>query len=229
MQAPLRNESGPTSATHEAHANLRRVWAEGWAHPDYDPDWTSTELPSDVRAALNWFAPAARLLDIGCGDGRLSALLAAEGFRVFGIDFAAGAIERARNQKKLNETNQLDFACLDICAQDPLPRGFDALVDRGCLHGLLKDLYPVYATRVAGAARSGARFLLLYALHHAEFASSQNENILRENAIDRLRATFSPYFDIVDIQSTTIQKKSHPVPALALRLIRNEAYHDRDL
>ncbi|WP_372733644.1 class I SAM-dependent methyltransferase [Nocardioides sp.] len=67
-------------------------------------DWDSIEeLPSHeylVPAALRWvehFAPK-RLLDLGCGDGRLSAELAQGDSAVTGLDFSTVGIARARER-----------------------------------------------------------------------------------------------------------------------------------
>ena len=40
-------------------------------------------------------APPARVLDLGCGTGTLSELLAAEGYDAVGVDFSPAMIERA--------------------------------------------------------------------------------------------------------------------------------------
>lgn len=55
-------------------------------------------LDADERivTALLELAPGASLLDVPCGDGRLSLRLAARGHAVVGVDLAAGELERAR-------------------------------------------------------------------------------------------------------------------------------------
>ncbi|GAC1610610.1 MAG: class I SAM-dependent methyltransferase [Mycobacteriales bacterium] len=61
-----------------------------WCAETEDPDvaalaWLRTELP--VRAAV---------IDLGCGPGRHSANLLAQGLRVLGVDISARAVELAR-------------------------------------------------------------------------------------------------------------------------------------
>jgi ubiquinone/menaquinone biosynthesis C-methylase UbiE len=56
----------------------RRAWAE----------FLSRWAPADPGAVL----------DVGCGTGSLSALLAAAGHRVTGVDLASGMVERARDK-----------------------------------------------------------------------------------------------------------------------------------
>jgi 2-polyprenyl-3-methyl-5-hydroxy-6-metoxy-1,4-benzoquinol methylase len=50
-----------------------------------------------------------KILDVGCGDGRLAAALSNLGFKVIGIDFSQNAINYAR---KL--VPKADFVCMDI-------------------------------------------------------------------------------------------------------------------
>lgn len=50
------------------------------------------------RFLLANLGPRARVLDLGCGDGRFAAELVASGARVIGIDVAEGAVRRARRR-----------------------------------------------------------------------------------------------------------------------------------
>jgi len=56
------------------------------------------QLPGVLFRLLEGLAPFARILDVGCGDGRVAALLSERGFRVTGIDESAGMIDHARRR-----------------------------------------------------------------------------------------------------------------------------------
>ena len=62
-----------------------------------------------------------RIVDIGCGDGRLAHLLAAAGYQVTGVDQSPTALERVRVEKVLCSADQLPFSDrqfdLAICAE----------------------------------------------------------------------------------------------------------------
>jgi SAM-dependent methyltransferase len=57
------------------------------------------------------------VLELGCGDGRDSAVLAAAGHRLVGVDLSAEAVERARQR-----VPSAEFHCQDIRAPFPVER-----------------------------------------------------------------------------------------------------------
>ncbi len=61
----------------------------------YADDVPETPVDSDVKAVASALTPG-NALDLGCGAGQNSIWLATEGWRVHGLDIAAGAIERAQ-------------------------------------------------------------------------------------------------------------------------------------
>jgi 2-polyprenyl-3-methyl-5-hydroxy-6-metoxy-1,4-benzoquinol methylase len=67
---------------------------------------------------------ARRLLEVGCGDGALAAMLAADGFEVVAIDAAEDAVARARARgvdARLAEWPQFDAAGFDACRSTAKP------------------------------------------------------------------------------------------------------------
>jgi SAM-dependent methyltransferase len=63
--------------------------------PIYDP-WCPWGPPDDFFMALAEQTPQARVLDFGCGTGRLAIALAAAGHRVTGVDPASNSLKVAR-------------------------------------------------------------------------------------------------------------------------------------
>lgn len=68
----------------------------------------------------------AEVLDYGCGPGRLSGLLAAQGFKVKGVDTSAGMIEQARTLMK--PSLKLAFEVIREAAEALPPSRYDAIV-----------------------------------------------------------------------------------------------------
>lgn len=83
------------------------------------------ELGAPVMALLDP-QPRERVLDLGCGDGRLTAELAARGSTVRGVDASPAMVEAAR--KRGLEASVMDGAALDF------EGGFDAVFSNAALH-----------------------------------------------------------------------------------------------
>lgn len=93
-----------------------------------------------------------RVLDVGCGEGPNSALLAILGAKVTGVDLSAGALDVARARATLEGVaKQCTFVCSPM-ETAPIPDGScDAVFCDAILHHLLDDL--------DGAMRRLMRFL----------------------------------------------------------------------
>src|SRR5262245_13653618 len=81
-------------------------------------------------------AGAARVLDVGCGLGRLTWSIARAGRHVVGLGLSPTMIERARNART---SAGVEFQCLDFMAFDAGGRSFDCVVSAATLHHLDSD------------------------------------------------------------------------------------------
>lgn len=68
-----------------------------------------------------------RVLDAGCGTGRVAIELARRGYEVLGVDLDAGMLERARRDAPRLHWLHSDLATLDLAGVDP----FDVVVAAG--------------------------------------------------------------------------------------------------
>lgn len=101
------------------------------------------ELPylTDMVSRLARKAPA-RILDLGCGSGWLSVLLARNAFDVTGVDVAAQAINLARDWAQ-QESLAIDFQVKDLANLDFQPDSFDA-----CVANSIFEHFPLEMTKV---------------------------------------------------------------------------------
>ncbi|MFM2085780.1 MAG: hypothetical protein RLZZ237_649 [Pseudomonadota bacterium] len=62
----------------------------------YARDWLEQDAPSDMYALLKQYFTPGPTADIGCGAGRDTAWLAANGFQAIGVDVSQGLLDEAR-------------------------------------------------------------------------------------------------------------------------------------
>lgn len=97
---------------------FRRLAAEG------------ADLAGEARLLDALVPPGARILDAGCGTGRVAGALAARGHTAVGVDADPALIEAARTDHPGPRWLVADLAELDLAAQGE-PEPFDAAVVAG--------------------------------------------------------------------------------------------------
>ena len=63
----------------------------------WDEEYTRTTWrgPYSIRQMQEYLAPGARILDVGCGNGKLFSPLVRAGYDVFGLDVSGNALRRS--------------------------------------------------------------------------------------------------------------------------------------
>lgn len=74
---------------------MRSPWAREYRRTPETYIW-GTEPSSFAREVAAMLPPGARLLDLGCGEGRDSVFFATQGFEVVGVDASRAGIAKAR-------------------------------------------------------------------------------------------------------------------------------------
>lgn len=95
------------------------------------------------------------VLEVGCGSGRLSALLAAHGAHVTGVDLSPRMVQRARELRA--ESGGLEFICGDFLQLPLQPEGFDCVISAAALHHM--PLEPA-VVKMRNLVRSGGRLII---------------------------------------------------------------------
>lgn len=73
--------------------------ARGWSEKEYaDPSVFMERRAAMIRHWGTPLGPGDRVLELGCGDGTLSCLLARQGFEVTGVDISRGMVEEAKRR-----------------------------------------------------------------------------------------------------------------------------------
>lgn len=117
----------------------RRIWDEAASSFDEEPDHGLREprVREAWTALINRWLPetSAKVLDIGCGTGSLSVVMAEQGHTVTGIDLSPAMIELAR-QKADQHGVSIDFQVMDAAYPQFAPRSFDVILCRHLLWAL---------------------------------------------------------------------------------------------
>ncbi len=125
-----------------------------------------------VLAGLPPVRPGARVLDLGCGSGLLSIVLAGRGCRVTGVDFSADMLAQARvNAERHGVAENADFVQADI-HELPFDAGtFDLAVTRN-VTWVLQDVARVY-TETLRVLKTGGMFVNIDANYGKTFREAE--------------------------------------------------------
>ncbi len=98
------------------------------------PPWDIGQpQPAFVRLIEDGILRDGPVLDVGCGTGENSLLLAAKGFDVTGVDSAPRAIEKAKRKAKERKL-KARFLVHDAFALAALKKRFASVIDSGLFH-----------------------------------------------------------------------------------------------
>jgi SAM-dependent methyltransferase len=146
----------------------QEFWEQRFAAADtpWDRGSASPQLAAWIAAGM--LRPC-RILVPGCGSGHEVAALAEAGFEVTGLDYAAQAIARTRQQLADSGT-QAAVVQADVLTWRP-ERPFDAVYEQTCLCALYPDDWRAYADQLHGwIASAGKLFALFMQLPRAQAA-----------------------------------------------------------
>jgi len=183
------------------------------------PEHTNREA-DDIERVLA-APPGGELLDVPCGHGRLSAALAARGYRVTGVDLSAEALTHARAGASATEgapDARLSFEHRDM-RDLPWPNRFDGAFCFGNSFGYLDDDGNLAFLRsVAAALKPRARFVLetpmvleslLTQLKDRPWFKAGDIHLLVNNSYDPARGRLDIEYTFVRNGTTEIRRSTH--------------------
>lgn len=137
----------------------REITARNPKHShDYARRWQTMidrgdDIDGEARLIDALVPRGSRILDAGCGQGRLGGYLAERGHRVVGFDIDPVLIGHARAR------HEGEWVVGDLC-RDPLPQGFDLVVAAGNVMCFLDPFGRQAALdNIVAALRPGGRFV----------------------------------------------------------------------
>lgn len=147
--------------------------ANRWAPADYAKNAAFVPRLGDAALALLDPRPGELVLDVGCGDGALTARIVAAGAQAIGLDSSPEMVEAAR-------ARGIDAFVADAENMDLARFGqFDAVFSNAALHWMLDP--DAVASGIFAALRDGGRFA-------GEMGGAGNLTTLRRGLRDELTA-----------------------------------------
>lgn len=180
------------------------------SHPDWNEHYAGGNLPWDtgvpdehlVAAIRAGHVAPGRTLEVGCGTGTNALWLAAQGFKVLGVDVATLAIDKART-KATAAAPDCRFEVLDFLAAEPAGGPFDFVFDRGCFHVFDDaDARARFAARVAAQLAPGGQWISLVG---STEGPPRDGGPPRRSARD-LTAAMEPVVELVELRSIVFEK-----------------------
>lgn len=136
----------------QVYARLLERYEQG------DVPWDDPLPPPEVTQFVPTLEPG-RALDLGCGYGRASLYLAAQGWDVDGVDFVEEALDEARRRSKKAGLS-IKFHRASVTELDFLQGSYQFALDVGCGHALDYRGLELYRDHLSRLMAPGGIFLL---------------------------------------------------------------------
>ncbi len=120
--------------------------------------WGDVRIPKELKDLVGTYHPKTSL-ELGCGLGRFSSYLAAQGVKTTGVDFSSVAIEKAKKRGG-NAEHKPTFMVGDVTNLEMINQQFDLSFDIGCFHCLSEPEQQEYVSEVYRLLRPGATHLI---------------------------------------------------------------------
>lgn len=156
-------------------------------------DWYERGLLGDLAGA--------RVLDVGCGNGRNSAWLASQGARVTGIDIATGLLDVVRPRMP----EGVILVSIDVLREEIPGDAFDLVYDSGCFHHLAPHRRITYLEQVMPRVAPAGSYGLVAFSQERQPSPSDTEILVSGDTaggtsftLNDLEAIFSTYLQLVE-------------------------------
>jgi ubiquinone/menaquinone biosynthesis C-methylase UbiE len=123
-----------------------------------DLPWAQGTPERVLNKVLQKRGAPGRALDVGCGAGTFSVVMAKAGYEVTSLDFMSTALEMAeRTAREAGvKLNLVQGNALEWRAEQP----FDLVLDSGCLHGIQESDCPRYKEQLLRWLKPGGDYVL---------------------------------------------------------------------
>jgi cyclopropane fatty-acyl-phospholipid synthase-like methyltransferase len=125
-------------------------------------DFKDDPIVKQVGKLIKKDNPHGKILDLGCGRGRNSILLAKLGFEVWGVDLIPKALNEAKKAAQVEKLNgKVHFEKADVLNLPFEKDSFDGIIDRGCFHHIVKQDWAKYRRNINKVLKDDGYFLVV--------------------------------------------------------------------
>ena len=174
------------------------------------PPWNIGEPQPELAALHQAGRFRSDVLDAGCGHAELSLALAADGYRVVGIDISPTAIAAAREAARERGLADAEFVQDDITSFSGYDGRFNTVIDSTLFHSLPVESREPYLRAIHRAAAPGATlFVLVFA---TGAFPAELEVKPHEVSEDELREVVSKFWRIDEVRPAFIHANALQIP-----------------
>ncbi len=137
----------------------------------------------------------ARILELGCGNGKTLLHLAVKSYDVTGVDAARAALRLVRKNAK-EKGIETKLARCDVCALPFRDASFDAAIANHVLDALLERERKVTIAEINRVLKAGGLiFLRVFSVRDMRFVLSVREREIEKNTFRKLTGLIQHYFE----------------------------------
>jgi 2-polyprenyl-3-methyl-5-hydroxy-6-metoxy-1,4-benzoquinol methylase len=151
---------GVTDERQRRTAGRPEPWDRSYADGSAQKQWDIGAPQPAIIALADAGLIESPVLDVGCGTGENTLLLASRGLEVTGVDWARTAIERARQSAHERDLATI-FEVADALALEQLGARFRTVIDSGLFHVFEPDEAVRYAASLRSVTLPGGALHLL--------------------------------------------------------------------
>ena len=176
--------------------------------------WPMTEVGEEILSLVSIIKEklkGGRILDLGCGEGRISIFLAQHSFECYGIDYVPLAIKRAKQfAKKQGVAGKTHFRTGNVLNLPYPDDFFDIAIDYSCFAHIRKSEWDLYISELLRVLKMGSFYFLAAFSKNTPHARMMKHNwLVFRGGYDHyftrseIRSIFSDHFEIMRIGEIT--------------------------
>lgn len=145
---------------------MRDSFDRVYGKPD-DPFYYGLKPSEKLEAFLNdTHPPAGEALDLGCGEGRNTLLLARYGYHVHAVDVSSQGILKLENYVRSQDLHNITYTVADVRTFQLTPNSYDAIIAATILNHLTEEEGKKVAESIIQALRPGGFvFIEVFTIH----------------------------------------------------------------